>query len=572
MLRDRQDINYSIISCVCFSLRLCGSVRDIFGFGRRPDCELAARSTKRLLALLLLLAFMSDPLCAAQPNIILFLADDMGMGDTSAYQDWSGNADRDQLHTPALERLANRGIRFTDAHSPSSRCSPSRYALLTGRYCWRTHLKHWVLFGVQVDPLIERERVTLPEFLQDAAYRTGMVGKWHLGLKYHNRDGGIAEGWEDADLTKPIADGPLDHGFDFYYGISRSHGTSGPDGEKGKDPKQSRGPGWIHNRKIVGATGTGKALDGSYRLDRVGDVLDEQAFAFLERANKEAKPFFLYFASPANHAPYTPSVKLGKRAIAAASRNVDGSLTHQKRLDFIYQNDVHIARLLDHLKTTADPRRPGKALIANTLFIFTSDNGSENGNKQFTGPLRSNKGSTYDGGHRVPFIASWPAGGVGDGNAETPGDTSERLLSLTDMFATIAEILAKPLPPLKGNAYGAEDSVSQLAALRGKAFRPRIPIFPNDHKEASKRKADKRAWVAVRSNAAPLPGKWKLFLDHHFAFDQELNPKELYKIDDDPMEATNLLNHPPCQTVIDFLLKQASLAAGDDGSTRHLQQ
>ena len=203
---------------------------------------------------------MSDPLCAAQPNIILFLADDMGMGDTSAYQDWSGNADRDQLHTPALERLANRGIRFTDAHSPSSRCSPSRYALLTGRYCWRTHLKHWVLFGVQVDPLIERERVTLPEFLQDAAYRTGMVGKWHLGLKYHNRDGGIAEGWEDADLTKPIADGPLDHGFDFYYGMSRSHGTSGPDGEKGKDPKQSRGPGWIHNRKIVGATGTGKTF------------------------------------------------------------------------------------------------------------------------------------------------------------------------------------------------------------------------------------------------------------------------------------------------------------------------
>ena len=509
---------------------------------------------------------------ADQPNIVVFLADDMGMGDTSAYQDWSGNANNAQLHTPAMERLAKMGVRFTDAHSPSSRCSPTRYALLTGRYCWRTRLKEWVLFGVQVDPLIERERVTFAEFLQDSGYRTGIVGKWHLGLKYHNSDGGIAEGWHDADLTQPIADGPMDHGFDFFYGISRSHPTSGPNGDQGKNPKQSKGPGWIHNERVVGATGNGKELDGSYRLNELGEVLDQQAFAFLEPAVAAAKPFFLYFASPANHLPHTPSTTIGDTPIAGASKNVDGTPTHKKRLDFIYQNDVHIARLLDYLKKTADPRRPGKPLIDNTLFIFTSDNGSENARKHFTGPLRSHKGSTFDGGHRVPFIASWPAGGVGDGNPKTPGQDCNRLLSLTDVFATVADILGKPLPPIKGDSYGAEDSVSQLAAMQGNAYNARVAIFPNDHMEAAKKKGDTRAWVAVRSNAAPLPGKWKLFLDHHFAFHQKLNPKELYNLDDDQMEATNLLANPRYQTVVDFLLEQALLAAGDDGSTRQLEE
>ena len=150
-------------------------------------------------------------LCPAQaPNIIVFLADDMGVGDTSAYQDWTKNSDAAQVHTPHLARLAAQGVRFTDAHAPASRCSPTRYALLTGRYCWRTHLKQWVLFGVQCDPLIERSRRTLPEFLQEHGYRTGMVGKWHLGLQYQNKQGKPARGWNAADLSKPLADGPLD--------------------------------------------------------------------------------------------------------------------------------------------------------------------------------------------------------------------------------------------------------------------------------------------------------------------------------------------------------------------------
>lgn len=503
------------------------------------------------------------------PNVIFLLADDMGLGDTSAYQDWTGNADDAQLHTPALDRLARRGIRFTDAHSPHSRCTTSRYALLTGRYCWRTRLKHWVLFGVHGDPLLDRPRVTLPEYLREAGYRTGMVGKWHLGLTYRRSDGRPADGWDDADLTQPLADCPLDHGFDFFYGVSRSHGTSGPGGPKSPNTRQqARGPGWLSGRQVVGATGDGKKLDESYRLHRVGDVLDREAFRFLNDAVPRAQPFFLYFASPANHSPYTPSVKLGEYPVAGASRLVNGSVTASKRLDFVYQNDVHVARLLDYLQATADPRRQGHPLIENTLFIFASDNGAEKPNKQFTGPLRSNKGSVFEGGHRVPFIASWPLGRVGDGNDETPGTTSDNLLSLTDVYATLAEILERPLPPLEGAIRGAEDSCSRLAALRGDDSPRPAPVFPNDHREASAKLSDERAWVAVRSNSTPLPGQWKLFLDHRYAFSGELRPQALYNLADDLQEQHDLLKTPQAAPALRYLLEQARRAAGDDGHSR----
>ena len=521
---------------------------------------------KTLFAALLIsnLAFADTP-----PNIVIFLADDMGMGDTSAYQSWSKNPDNAQLHTPALEKLAADGIRFTDAHSPSSRCTPSRYALLTGRYCWRTHLKSWVLFGVHGDPLIERERTTLPEFLRDNGYTTGMVGKWHLGLTYRNSDGQPADGWDDADLTKPLFDCPLDHGFDFFHGFSRSHATSGPSksGKRGvpNTPDQKRGPGWIHGRKITGATGKGKQLDGSYVLNKIGSVLDAQSHTFLDSANAKEKPFFLYFASHINHGPYTPDQKIGDQQIIGASRNKDGSLTNSVRLDFIYENDVLVKRLRDYLADTDDPRRPGKKLIENTLFIFSSDNGSENKKKQFTGPLRSNKGSVYDGGHRVPFLASWPLGGVSGGKDST------RLLGLNDIFATTAAILGKDLPPLKGKGRGAEDSINQLTALQGKPCPPRIPIIPNDHSQGGKTHRE-RSWVAIRSNAGPKPGKWKLFLDDTYAWEQKFNPKELYNLATDPMEQDNILNNEDYKDVLSFLLDQAKQAMGDKGSTRQLQK
>ena len=161
-----------------------------------------------------------------RPNVILFMADDMGMGDSSAYQFLTKNSDAQQILTPAMQRLANMGMLFTDAHTPSSRCTPTRYGLLTGRYPWRDRMKHWVLFGVQGDPLIEKDRPTLATLFRSCGYATAMVGKWHLGLRYTRQDGRPAAGWEDADLTKDVFDGPCDHGFDYARFTSRSHGTS----------------------------------------------------------------------------------------------------------------------------------------------------------------------------------------------------------------------------------------------------------------------------------------------------------------------------------------------------------
>lgn len=194
-------------------------------------------------AILLFFFLTASSFAAEKPNVIFMMADDMGMGDTSAYQDFTGNADDVQVHTPNMERLARMGVRYTDAHTPSSRCSPTRYGLLTGRYPWRNRLKHWVLFGSQGDPMIERDRPTLATMFRSEGYGTAIVGKWHIGLRYQRADGTPAAGWEDADLTKPLFDGPEDHGFDFVRVTSRSHGTSGPDasgaGKGGRKMDQS---------------------------------------------------------------------------------------------------------------------------------------------------------------------------------------------------------------------------------------------------------------------------------------------------------------------------------------------
>jgi len=510
------------------------------------------------------------PLSSAEavdrPNIILMMADDMGMGDTSAYQDFTGNSDQVQVHTPHMDRLARMGVRFTDAHTPSSRCTPTRYALLTGRYPWRNRLKHWVLFGSQGDPMIEPDRPTLASMLRDQGYYTAMVGKWHVGLRYRRPDGSPAGGWDDADLTQPLFDTPLDHGFDYCRITSRSHGSSGPEANNKKNtPTQSIGPGHIHGRTVVSATGQGKKLvekgPDAYVLTELGGRHSDNAIDFLDKhltgeATRD-RPFFLYYACNSNHAPYTPDTHIGNSQVAGAARNVAGD-EMDKRSDFIYENDAALGRLLDYMEGTDDPRNRGKKLIETTLVIFTSDNGAEKNNNTATGPFRSNKGSVYEGGHRVPFIVAWSQGGIGDGNASDPGRTSDALIGLKDVFATFAELLGVTLPDLRTGDKGAEDSISVLSAWQGDTI-PNQPMLLNDHKEAKDHAAGAIRLDAPIVKGVEYNGKWKLFFDADLLRNGRINPTQLYDLATDPQEQKNRIGDIALKPLVSYLAHQALL-------------
>lgn len=507
------------------------------------------------------------------PNIIVMMADDMGMGDTSAYQDFTGNSDEDQIHTPNMERLARMGVRFTDAHTPSSRCSPTRYALLTGRYPWRNRLKHWVLYGSQGDPMIEADRPTLGTMLRDNGYSTAMFGKWHVGLRYRRSDGKPAAGWDDADLTQPLFDTPLDHGFDFCQFTSRSHGTSGPfvGGKKKNTPNQNVGPGHIVGRAAIAATKNGKQLiakgSKAYVLKELGGRHSDNAMQFLKShvSNKasRSRPFFLYYPSNSNHGPHTPDSHVGDQPVVGAGRNVAGHSLNT-RGGYVYENDVALGRMLDWLERTNDPRNAEKKLIETTLVIFTSDNGAEIDKTVATGPFRSNKGSVYEGGHRVPFLVSWPAGGVGDGNAGTAGRDSHELIGLHDLFATFAEIVGSKVPDLKAGGKGAEDSVSVLSAWRGERL-PTRPMFYHDHKQATDGAASAIRINSPIINGQTFTGKWKLFFDAALLRMGDARPVELFDLHTDPEETRDRLHDELLTPLVKHLTSLALLHRNSGG-------
>lgn len=521
----------------------------------------------KLLLFLPLIPFIVFSQISDQPNVVLFMADDMGMGDTSAYQFFTKNPDDQQVHTPAMEKLASLGMLFTDAHTPSSRCTPTRYGLLTGRYPWRARMKHWVLFGVQGDPLIEEDRPTLATLFRSQGYATAMVGKWHLGLRFTQTNGKPAAGWEDADLTKDVFDGPCDHGFDYARFTSRSHGTSGPNaGTTGpktnknrNTPTQSIGPGHIHNRRIIGATGKGKQLakagEKAYDLHSLGSRHSNHAMEFIDQHTRNPKssinPFFLYYPSNSNHGPYTVDNEIGGKKVKGAGKMVSGE-SASVRHDYIYENDVALGRLLDFLENTKDPRKPSRKLIENTIVIFTSDNGAEVKTKTATGPVRSNKGSCYEGGHRVPFIVSWPIGKV------KKGEKSNQLIGLQDLYSTFSEILKVPLPDLRKGSKGGEDSFNILPTWKGEKISNR-PMFYNDHKESKDGAA-----CAMRLNNPKIAGKiktgqWKIFFDASLLRQATAKPVELYDLGTDPMETKNRLEDPELKPLIKKLTSIAIL-------------
>jgi arylsulfatase A len=464
--------------------------------------------------LVLLLAVMA---CAAagtladdqRPNILFFMADDMGLGDVRVYDPSS------TIPTPHMDRLAAEGIRFTDAHSPSSVCTPTRYSVLTGRYPFRSTLRDAVLRSAYDPPLLDAAHETVAGLMQRAGYRTAAFGKWHLGMSWTNAAGaGVARpgvgasrfSTRDVDFTRPILDGPTHHGFDYFFGIGSSinHGpyTFIENTAVSELPTRFREQIRYHNRPFREGW-----IAPSWDDTQQGVVTSGKALDFVRRhvADHPDQPFFIYYAATANHWPYAPPEHLrGEPVRGRGGHDNDAG----PRNDMVVQNDLKIGQFLALFDDHHGDGDPDRSITRKTLVIVTSDNGACIGHYE---PIRDKKGSIYEGGHRVPLIVRWPG-------RVPAGAVSDQPVSLVDLYATLAALTGtKPAPG------AAEDSHNILPALLGR------PI-------------NRGPMIQTESGAGPVfairDGSWKLIIRR----DQ---PAELYRLDRDLKEQTNLIDDHP---------------------------
>ena len=447
----------------------------------------------------------------ARPNIVIMLADDLGIGDPNCYNRES------KISTPHMDRVAREGMRFSDVHSASSVCSPTRYAILTGRYAWRTRMKNGVLRGYS-RALIEAGRPTIASLLRDAGYVTAGFGKWHLG--FQKFDPAKSEEDQPVDYARPLRPGPATIGFDEFFGIPASldmppyvfvekeHPIEMPTatiGDSG-DTKNARGPFW-----------RGGAIAPSFRHADVLPRITERAVAFLDRQAKSEphKPFFLYFALSAPHTPYLPGQSFRGRSGAGDYG------------DFVSMVDASVGEILAELDRSR--------LTDQTLVILTSDNGARwtpEEIRQFGHRSnlnnRGQKSDIYEGGHRIPFVVRWPG-------KVRAGSTSNELGCLVDLMATCAAAAGVPLP-----ANAAEDSFNLLPALRGERHEAPIRDAAVHHSGSG--------MFAIRS------GDWKLVFglgSGGFTRPAHIDPKpggapgQLYNLAKDRQETTNVYAEHP---------------------------
>lgn len=423
---------------------------------------------------------------AEKPNVVFIFADDMGYGEVQAL-----NPEWGKIPTPHLDKLISEGMTFTDAHTTSSVCTPSRYGLLTGRYNWRTRLQSAVLTDNK-PALIAEDRMTLGHLFREQGYRTAVFGKWHLGFK--NR---VPDSLEDVAKPKKtkkryvgpvpvgskVIDGPITRGFDEFFGWHHARSMSS----------------LIHGDTYIEEIDIVEVLPRQNR--EVNAYIDQNA-----TDAKAGKPFFLYVPISSPHSPIVPTSEwAGKGGLG------------DDYSDFIAQTDGFVGDVAAALERNG--------LSENTILIFSADNGSsrqrassEKMGHRSHAHLSGAKASLLEGGHRVPFILRWP------GKVEA-GSVSNQLVSLSDMMETFAEMFSVDLPDT-----AAEDSISFLPALFGKPVsEPRVDVV---HHDASGR-------FAIRE------GDWKLLLQEQDGANSETVPMQLYNLKDDIGETTNLIkNHP----------------------------
>ena len=473
----------------------------------------------RLFSLLVLVIFSNCLLAetpSSRPNIVIMYADDMGYGDLAVQNPNS------KIPTPNLDRLAAEGTRFTDAHSSSGVCTPSRYALLHGRYHWR---KFHSIVNSFDQPILDAERTTLPELLKSKGYRTACIGKWHLGWDWNSikRDGAMPDkekGFAPGafDWSKPIAGGPLSHGFDYYFG---------------DDVPNFPPYAWFENDRVtteptVSLSNPKATAEGAWECRPgpsvknwdfwgVMPTLTDKAIEWIGKQKSE-EPFFLYFPFTSPHAPIIPTPEFTGKSKA----NGFG--------DFVVQTDDSVGRVLKALSDGG--------FAENTLVIFSADNGPEHYayermrkyEHRSPGPLRGLKRDIWEGGHRVPTIIRWP-------NNVPVGQVNDGLLSQIDLYATIASVVGADIP--QGSA---EDSYNQLAMIKGQGHSARDTLVHNTNANGYALRHGDWVLIAAKTGAVSKVPEWFNKANGYAANDQ---PGELYNLRTDLAQKNNLYASEP---------------------------
>jgi arylsulfatase A len=494
----------------------------------------------------LLLALLLAPLPAAETskpmNIVLLYADDLGYGDLGCYNKES------KIPTPHLDRLASEGLRFTDAHSSSGICTPSRYAMLTGRHHWRDF--HGIDSGFD-KPFFKPGQLTLPAMLKQRGYATACIGKWHLGWDWDSiRKPGTpakAKNHDAFDWSKPFKGGPLDHGFDHYFGdnvinfppytwIEDERVLAAPDITFKSTPQNTKEGNW-------------ECREGPGRSDwdfyQVLPTLTKKGVEYIHSRKGKEEPFFLYFPLPSPHAPIVPTDEFDGKSKAGAYG------------DFVVQTDDSCGRLLQALRDAG--------LDGNTIVFFSADNGAEAyaypRDEKFdhwsSAPLRGLKRDIYEGGHRVPTILKWPGATKG-------GTVTDALFAQIDLMATLAGYLDFKLPEAS-----AEDSHDFFPWLGGQSATP--PRTTMVHNTAKGNYAIRHGeWVLIDGKtgaARQPPAAW---MEKHQTPPYGKQEIGLYHLKNDLGQRNNLAKkHPEKAAELKALLK--SIREGTGTSPRFKQ-
>lgn len=452
------------------------------------------------------------------PNIVYLLADDMGIGDLTCYNEGS------KIATPAMDGLAEDGMMFTDAHSGSAVCTPTRYGILTGTYAFRTRLKSGVLWGSS-PMLIKKDEATVASLLRKYGYNTACIGKWHLGLDWQTLEQGVqlTDQWEEdilkIDYSKPILSGPHTAGFDYFFGIPASLDM----------PPYL----YIENQLAQGipteitAEGGRKGITvPGFKAKNVMPDLTRKAVDFIKHQTPE-KPFFLYFPWTAPHTPVVPNNEFKGKSKAGSYG------------DFVAECDATVQSIVNALKETG--------CYKNTIIILTSDNGSSphgfpieqeiEFEHNTSNGFKGRKSHAYEGGHRVPFIVSWPA-------KIKAGAVSNETICLTDFYATVAHLLNHQM-----TAEEALDSYSFLPVLKGSKYEKPLREATIHH--------------SINGVFALRKDDWK-YIDGsgHGGFKQikeaiSTDSVQLYNLALDPTETTNVYkNNPDVVSEMKILLEK----------------